>query len=107
MEIKSLEEEKNMTDFYVNLFAKNKFKNILAVIDTNKFGCKNKIAEFKYIDIKDWVFDIKYNTISEISAKKDLNTLNEPKNAGIRKQKNTLLNRNSYQIYSTICEIIF
>ena len=76
-----------MTDSYPNQFDKKKFRNILAIIDSNKFGCKNKIAEFKYIDIKDWVFYIKYNTISEISAKKHLNTLNELKNAGIKKQK--------------------
>ena len=71
-------------------------KNILAIIDSKKCGCKNKIAEIKYIDIKDLVFYIKYNTVSEISAKKDLNTLNELKNAGITKQKNTLLNRKNY-----------
>ena len=80
MEIKSLEEEKNMTDFYVNLFDKNKLKNILAVIDSNKFGCKNKIGEFKNINIKELVLNIKNNTVSKISAKKDLNTLNQLKN---------------------------
>ena len=37
---------------------KNKFKGILTIIDSNKFGHKNKISEFKNIDIKD-------NTISE------------------------------------------
>ena len=45
-------------------------KNILAIIDSNKFSCKNKIGEFKYIDIKDLVINIKNNRISEISAKK-------------------------------------
>ena len=85
-----------MTDSYRNWFDKNKLKNILAIIDRSKFGCKNKIGEFKYIDMKDLVINIKNNTISEISPKKYLNTLNEPKNAGITKQKNTLLNRNSY-----------
>ena len=34
--------------------------------------------------------------MSEISAKKNLNTLNELKNAGITKQKNALLNRKKY-----------
>ena len=85
-----------MTDSYPNWFDKNKFKNILAIIDSNKFGCKNKIGEFKYIDIKDLVINIKNNTTSEISLKKDLNTLNELKTAGITKQKNTLLNRKNY-----------
>ena len=54
---------------------KNKFKEILTIIDNNKFGHKNKIGDFKYIDIKDLVNNIKDNTISEIDAKKHLNTL--------------------------------
>ena len=57
-----------------NWFDKNKFKNILAIIDSNKFNYKNKIDEFKYINIKDLVNNIRNNTISKISAKKDLNT---------------------------------
>ena len=60
---------------------------MLAIIDSNKFNYKNKIGEFKYIDIKDLVNNIRNNTISEISAKKGLNTLNEIKNAEIIKYK--------------------
>ena len=75
IEIKSFEEDKN------------KFKEILAIIDSNKFNYKNKIGEFKYIDIKDLVNNIKNNTISEIDAKKDLNALNEIKKAEIIKYK--------------------
>ena len=37
--------------------------------------------------MKDLVNNIKNNTISKISAKKGLNTLNKLKNAGITKQK--------------------
>ena len=48
---------------------KNIFEEILTFIDSNKFGHKNKIGEFKYIDIKDLV-NIKDNTISKIDAKK-------------------------------------
>ena len=70
-----------------NWFDKNKFKEILAIIDSNKFNYKNKIGEFKYIDIKDLVNNIRNNTISEISAKKGLNKLNEIKNAEIIKHK--------------------
>ena len=44
-------------------------------------------VKFKYIDIKDLVNNIRNNTISEIDAKKDLNTLNEIKNAEIIKYK--------------------
>ena len=70
-----------------NWIDKNKFKEILAIIDSNKFNYKNKIGEFKYINIRDLVNNIRNNTISEISAKKSLNTLNEIKNAEIIKHK--------------------
>ena len=60
---------------------------MLAIIDSNKFNYKNKIGEFKYIGIKDLVNNIRNNTISEISAKKGLNTLNKIKNAEIIKKK--------------------
>ena len=60
---------------------------MLATIDSNKFNYKNKIGKFKYLDIKDLVNNIKNNAISEIHAKKDLNTLNEIKNGEIRKDK--------------------
>ena len=40
-----------------------------------------------YINIKNLVDNIRNNTISEIFAKKDLNTLNEIKNAEIIKYK--------------------
>ena len=60
---------------------------MLTTIDSNKFNYKNKIGKFKYVDIKDLVNNIKNNTISEIHAKKDLNTLNEIKNAEIIKYK--------------------
>ena len=96
LEIKSLKEDKNTTDYYPNWFDRNKFEKILAIIDSNKFNYKNKIGEFKYIDIKDLVNNIRNNTISEISAKKGLNTLNELKNTGITKQKNATLNRKNY-----------
>ena len=59
---------------------KNKFKEILFITDNKKFGHKNKIGELKYIDIKDLVNNIEDNTISEINAKKRLNTLNIIKN---------------------------
>ena len=48
----------------------NGIKVILAIIDSSKFGYKNKIGEFEYIDIKDLVNNIRNNTISEIDAKK-------------------------------------
>ena len=45
------------------------------------------MGEFKYINIKDLVNNIRNNTVSEISAKKGLNTLNEIKNTEIIKHK--------------------
>ena len=86
-DIKSLEEDENTTDSYPNLSDKNKFEKLLAIIDSNTFSYKNKIGVLRYIDIKDSVNNIKNNTISEISAKKRLNTLNETKNAEIIKHK--------------------
>ena len=38
-----------------NWLDKNKFKEILIVFESNKFGHKNKIGDFKYIDIKDLI----------------------------------------------------
>ena len=86
-EIKSLEEDKNTTDSYPNWFDKNKFRKILAIIDSNKFNYKNKIGKFKYIGIKDLVNNIKNNANSEISANKGLNALSEIKNSEITKYK--------------------
>ena len=57
-EIKSPKEDKNKTDYYPNWFDKNKFKRILANIDSNIFNYKNKIGKFTYIDIKDLVNNI-------------------------------------------------
>ena len=60
---------------------------MLAIIDGNKFNYKNRNGEFKYIEIKHLVNNIRKNTISEIDAKKSLNILNEIKNAEIIKYK--------------------
>ena len=77
-EMKSPKEDKNTID-YPNWFDKNKFKKILAIIDSSKFNHKNKIGKFIYIYIKDLVNNIRNNTISEIDAKQGLHTLNEIK----------------------------
>ena len=66
---------------------KNTFQEILTIIDSNKFGHKNKIGELKYIDIKDLLSNIRNNTISEIDAKKRLNTLNIIKNSEIKHRR--------------------
>ena len=65
----------------------NKFEKILSIIDSTKFNYKNKIGEFKYIDIRDLVNNFGDNTISDISTKKGLNKLNDIKNAGVKYKK--------------------
>ena len=62
-------------------------KNILAIIDSNKFNYKNKIGEFAYNEIKDLVNNIRNNTISEIRDKEGINVLNQIKNAEIIKKR--------------------
>ena len=79
IEIKSPKEDTNTTDNYLKWFDRNKSEKVLAIIDSNKFNYKNKIGEFKYIDIKDFANNIRNNAISEVSAKKFLNELNEIK----------------------------
>ena len=51
-----------------------------------KFKYKSFLTkiEFKYIDIKDLINNIKNNTISDTDAKKSLNALNKIKNAEIK-----------------------
>ena len=90
-----------------NWIDKNKFKEILAIIDSNKFNYKNKIGEFKYIDIKDLVNNIRNNTISEIDAKKDLNALNEIKNVEIIKyKKRTPGHKKLLNLFNDLLDII-
>ena len=91
----------------LNWIDKNKFKEILAIIDSNEFNYKNKIGEFKYIDIKDLVNNIKNNTISEIDVKKDLNKLNEIKNAEtIKYKKRTPKHKKSLDLFNDLLNII-
>ena len=70
-----------------NWLDKNKFKEILNIIDSNKFGHKTKTGDFEYIDIKNLVNNIKDNTISEIHIKKRLSTLNIIKNSEIEHKR--------------------
>ena len=70
-----------------NRIDKNKFKEILVIIDSNEFNYKNMVGKFKYTDIKNLVDNIRNNTISEIDAKKVLNALSKIKKAEIIKYK--------------------
>ena len=90
-----------------NQFDKNKFKEILAIIDSNEFNYKNEIGEFKYTDIKDLVNNIRNNTISKIDAKKNLNALNEIKNVEIIKcKKRTPGHKKMLNFFNDLLDII-
>ena len=89
-----------------NWIDKNKFKEILTIIDSNKFGHKNKIGDFKYIDIKDLVNNIKDNTISEIDAKKRLNTLNIIKNSEIKHKRLIPGQKELLNLFNDLSDII-
>ena len=79
----------------------------MAIIDSSEFNYKNKIGEFKYIDIKDLVNNIRNNTISEIDAKKDLNALNEIKNVEIIKyKKRTPGHKKLLNLFNDLSDII-
>ena len=85
---------------------KNKFKEIVAIIDSNKFGHKNKIGDFKYINIKDLANNIKDNTISEIDAKKRLNTLNKIKNTEIKYKRLIPRQKDLLNLFNNLSHII-
>ena len=106
IEIKNLSKDVN-TRHYPNWFDKNKLEKMLVTINSNKFNCKNKIGEFKYIDIKDLLNNIKNNTISEIDSKKDLGALNQLKNAEIIKyKKRTSTQKELLNLFSNLLETI-
>ena len=101
-----IKEDKNTID-YPNWFDRNKFEKILAIIDSNKFNYKNKIGEFKYIDIKDLVNNIRNNTINDIPAKECLNILNKIKNAEIIKcKKHTLKQKELLNLFKDLLDTI-
>ena len=100
----SIEEPKEIKS--PNWIDKNKFKEILTIIDSNKFGHKNKIGDFKYIDIKDLVNNIKNNTISEIDAKKSLNALNKIKNAEIKYKRLTTKHKELSNLFNDLSDTI-
>ena len=85
---------------------KNKFKEILTIIDSNKFGHKNKIGDFRYIGIKDLVNNIKDNAISEIDAKKRLNTLNIIKNSEIKHKRLIPGQKELLNLFDNLSDII-
>ena len=80
---------------------------MLAIIDSNKFNYKNKIGEFKYIDIKDLVNNNRDNTIGEISAKQGLNVLNEIKNAEIiKKGRYTSKQKKILNLFNDLLDVV-
>ena len=89
-----------------NCLDKNMFKEILTIIDSNKFGHKNEIDDFKYIDMKNLVNNIKDNTISEIDAKKRLNTLNIIKNSEIKHKRLISGQKELLNLFDDLSDII-
>ena len=89
-----------------NRLDKNTFKEILTIIDSNKFGHKNKIGDFKYIDIKDLFNNIKDNTISEKDAKKYLDTLNIIKNSEIKHKRLIPGQKELLNLFNDLADII-
>ena len=85
---------------------KNKFKEILAIIDSNKFSQRNKIGQFKYDKIKDLVNNIKNNAISEIDAKKRLNTFKKIKNAEIKDKRLIPEQKKLLNLFGNLFDII-
>ena len=102
IEIKSHEEDKNTTDW----FDRNKFKEILAIIDSNKFNYRNKIGEFKYTDIRNLVNNIRNNTISEINAKKRSKYIKQNKNAEIKYKRLTPKRKELSNLFNDLLDIV-
>ena len=90
-----------------NWLDKNKLEKCLAIIDSNKFKYKNKIGEFKRIDIRDLVNNIRNNAISEIFAKKYLNALNKTKNVEtIKCRKRTPGHKELLNLFNDLLDVI-
>ena len=87
----------------INWFDKNKLRKISAIVNNNKFNHKTKIGKFKYTDIKSMVDNINKNTISEKLARKNLNALNELKNAEI---KNKRLSSNQTELLTLFDDLL-
>ena len=96
-----MREDKNTTEW----LDRNKFKQILAIIDSKKFNYRNKIGEFKYIGIRD-NNTIRNNTICEMDAKKDLNTLNKIKNAEIKYKRLIPKHKELLNLFNDLLDII-
>ena len=97
IEIKSLEEEKNTTDSYPNWSDKKSLKTFQVLLTATPLITGIKQLNSSILTLKTWLIKLGiFNyTISEISAKKGFNTLNEIKNAGITTatKKHAPLNR--------------
>ena len=73
-----------------------------------KFKYKSFLTkiEFKYIDIKDLINNIKNNTISETDAKKSLNALNKIKNAEIKYKRLIPGQKELLNLFNDLSDII-
>ena len=85
---------------------RNKFKESLAIIDSNKFNYRNKIGEFKYTDIRNLVNNIRNNTISEINAKKRSKYIKQNKNAEIKYKRLTPKHKELLNLFNDLLDIV-
>ena len=86
-----------------NWIDKNMFKEIVAIIDSKEFSHKNKIVEFKYIDIEDLVNNIRNKTISKMDAKIRLNKLIEIRDVKKRRcQKRTPVHKKLLDLFNNL-----
>ena len=69
MEIKSLKGDINTTD-YPNWFDKNKFKKMLATIDSNKFNTRTKQVNLSILTLKTWLIILKIIQLVKYMIKK-------------------------------------
>ena len=81
-------------------------KKVLAIAETNKFNHKNKIGKFKCNKIKDLINNIKINTISKELAKKNLDKLNELKNAEIKDKRLIPSQKELLDFFDNLLDII-
>ena len=84
-----------------------KFKNILAIVHSNKFNNKNKIGKLNYNGFKALIDNINENTITEILAKKNLNALKELKNTEIKNKRLISTQKELLNLFDDLLETIF
>ena len=87
MEIKSLKEDKNMTDHYPNWFDRNKLKKNQVLLTATNLITRIKQVTSSILTLNTWLIILEIIQLVKYVPKKGLNALSEIKNAGIIKYK--------------------